>query len=194
MSKEEVRVATYTILPASREVITAEFTQAQELLEVLASWEITTAEDEEQAGLILQETHERHKALEAKRKEAVAPAVAAQKEINDLFRAAVKAWSDAKQTTKHLLNEAAARREEANRAKLAEAARGNAAALQDVEPVRPPAGAAYRDEIKINILDEDLIPREYLSIDWSALKRDARKGLPAPPGVEYIRQTTVRAK
>jgi hypothetical protein len=186
MSEDEGRLATYVILPAARGQIMESANEAAQLLSVLKDWEIVTAADEEQAASLLSETHERHKALEKQRKEVVGPAVAAQREINDLFRVATKGWNDAKDLVKLKLTHLAARRQEEQRKLLEQAAQGDGAALAKMEPKPPaPAGVAYRPEVEIKIVDENAIPREYLCIDWSALKIAAREGKPAPPGVEF---------
>jgi hypothetical protein len=191
---EEDRMVTYVILPTTRSAVEVLTNQATELLGVLKDWKIETAEDEAQGAALLQEAHKQHKELDAKRKEAGAPALMAQREVNDLFRPAINAWNDAKNTTKRLLTEAAARKEAANRAALEEAAKGNVEAMQQLIPAQaPPAGVAYRDKFDIKIIDEDAIPREWLCIDWSALKIAAREGKPAPAGVEFVRVTTAQA-
>ncbi len=186
MPEDEGRLATYVILPAARGDVQKSADEAAELVKVLNTWDIVTPEDEEQAAGLLKEAHDRYKVLEQQRKEVVGPAVAAQKEINDLFRVATSGWNEAKGIVKRKLSELEARRQAENRRLLEEAAKGDAAALQKVQPAKPaPSGVAYRDEIKIEIVDENLIPREYLCIDWSALKIAARTGKPAPPGVEF---------
>jgi hypothetical protein len=193
MSEEE-RLVTYVILPTTRSEVEVLTKQATELLSVLKNWKIETPEEEAQGAALLQEAHERHKELDAKRREAGAPALAAQREINDLFRPAINAWNDAKNRTKLLLTEAAARKEAANRAALEEAAKGNVDAMRQLVPTQAPhKGVAYRDKFHIKIIDEDAIPREYLCIDMSALKIAAREGKPAPPGVQFVRVTEAQA-
>ncbi len=194
MTEEAGRMVTYVILPTTRGEVEVSTGQATELLGVLRTWKIETPEEEAQGAALLQEAHKQHKDLDDQRKEASKPALAAQREINNLFRPAINAWNEAKTLTKRLLTEAAARKEEANRAALAEVAKGHVEAMAQVAPAQaPPKGVAYRNEVEIKIIDENAIPREFLCIDWSALKIAAREGKPAPAGVEFVRVTTAVA-
>lgn len=183
--------ATYTILPTTSAEIEKSRATADKLLTVLESWEVSTAEDEERAGGLLTSAHGRWRDLETLRKESVKPAVTAQKDINGLFRPALQAWDRVKKRTQQLISQSVAAREAANQARLELAAEGNVVALAQVEEVAPPAGVSYRGEVSIEIVDFDLIPREYLAVDWSKLKICARQGKPAPPGVRFVRGTKV---
>jgi hypothetical protein len=189
----EEQMGTYTIVPAVRGEIEEAKAEADALLAALDSWQITSAEDEEQAGQIMKIAHERAKNLDAQRKKVVTPAVTAQRDINALFKPAIDAWTAAKNKANALLTAVVRARESANRDALAKAAGGDAAALGAVQEIAPTSGTALRDEIEIKIIDESLIPREYLCIDWSALKLAAKKGLQVP-GVEFVRKTKVQVK
>jgi len=183
---EEQGLVTYTVLPATRAEVEVETNEALGLVEVLKGWTIETEEDAAQGAEVLKEAGSRWKALDEKRKKAVTPAVQAQREINDLFRGALQAWDEAKRRTKVLLTDRVQRIEEANRAAARAVAAGDASALGKIAPApEQPKGLAQGNKVEIKILDFDLIPREYLCVDMSALKVAARAGKPAPPGVEF---------
>jgi len=187
------KLATYVVLPKEKTAVEASVKEVEALLSVLGTWSIKTEADEVQAAGLMKEAHARGLTLERQRKHAVAPAVIAQKTINDLFRPAIKGWAEAKTITKRLLTEAVAKREEANRACLAAAASGDTAALQELQTATPAAaGIAYRDDIHIEITDVNAVPREYMCVDWSRLKILAKKGGTAPEGVRFVRKTKVQ--
>jgi hypothetical protein len=187
----EKPIATYTMLPATSEQIAESRQTAERLLAVVEKWQITTKEDENQAAQLMTGAHGRWKELETLRKQVVTPAVNAQRTINAHFKPALDAWKKAKSLAQQKMGEAVRVREEANRARIAAAAEGNAAALAQVTQIAPPPGVSYREETKIEIEDFDQIPREYLSVDWSKLKIMAREGKAAPPGVKFVRQPRV---
>lgn len=187
----EERIATYTMLPATTQQIEESVATAQKLLTILDKWTLDTPEEEKKAASLLTSAHGKWKELDALRKKVVSPAVQAQRTVNDHFRPALQAWDQVKNRAKQLLAQAVKAREAVNQANLEAVAAGNSTALAKIKPVEAPAGVSYRDEVQINIIDFDLIPREYLAVDWSALKILAREGKPAPPGVEFVRATKV---
>lgn len=187
----EKHLGTYTILPTTSKEIEESRQTAERLLAVIEQWNITTPEEEQQAAQVMTGAHERWKALEKLRKQAVTPAVQAQRDINGHFKPALNAWASAKQLAQKKMADSIRVREEANKARIAAAADGNAGALAQVKQIIPPAGVSYRGETKIEIMDFDEIPREYLTVDWSKLKIMARKGEPAPPGVRFTQQPRV---
>jgi len=189
MSEEPI--ATYTVLPATSAEVAASRETAENLIKVLESWAVETPEDEEKASAILASAHQRFKELDALRKKVAKPAFDAQKTINAHFKPALDAWKQAKTRVQRIMAEAVERREAANQARIALAAKGDAAALAQVESIEAPSGVSYREEVDIQIVDFDKIPRDCLTVDWSKLKIMVKNGEPAPPGVEFVRKKKV---
>jgi len=178
-------------LPATSQQVQVELETANRLLAVLQNWKLETPADVDKAGNLLTGAHERWKELEALRKSVAKPAYDAQKTINDHFRPALQAWLQAKNETKRVMQEYRQVQEAANQARIEAAAAGNAAALAQVQPVAPPAGVSYQEDIDIQVINFDLIPREWLAVDWSKLKIAARTGQAPPPGVTFTRKPKV---
>jgi hypothetical protein len=188
---EEVRAGIFTILPATTQQVQESFTTATGLLEVLQNWQLQTPEDVVKAGELLTGAHARWKALDELRKSVTQPAYQAQKTINDHFRPALDAWLRAKNETKRVMQEYRQIQEAANQARIEAAAAGNAAALAQVQEIVPPPGVSYQEDIDIQITNFDLIPREWLSVDWGKLKIAAHTGQAPPPGVTFTRKPKV---
>lgn len=184
-------MGSFTVLPTTSQQIQTELETAQRLLGVLQNWQLATPEDVTKAGNLLTGAHTRWKELDAIRKSVSQPAYDAQKTINDHFRPALQAWLQAKNETKRVLQEYRQVQEAANQARIEAAAAGNAAALAQVQPVEPPAGVSYQEDIDIQVTDFNLIPREWLTVDWSKLKIAARTGQAPPLGVTFTRKPKV---
>lgn len=187
----EERIATYVILPATREEITESLEMAQHLCNVLEHWTIKTPEDELSAAELLKSTHKRWKDLDTLRQSVTKPALDAQRTINDFFRPVLKEWLEAKNQTKRIMAQAVTERQVENQRSIEAAAQGSVEALAQIKDNTPPAGVSYQEEMKIEIEDFDKIPREYLAVDWSKLKIMAKAGEKAPPGVRFERRPRV---
>jgi hypothetical protein len=187
---EEI-TTTWAMLPATSKQVEESVALATQLQTVLEHMAVTTTEDEQNIANVVKEAHGRWKELDALRKSVTKPAVDAQRTINDHFKPALTAWDKAKKTGQRLLNDAAERREAANQARIEAAAAGSKVALAQIEETTPPAGMQHRREVDIEVVDFDVVPREYLAVDWSKLKIMAKKGEPPPPGVVFHYQTKV---
>lgn len=185
------RVGSFVVLPETSQQVQESLATAQRLLGVLQNWKLETPADVTKAGELLTGAHERWKHLEEMRKTVAQPAYQAQKTINDHFRPALQAWLQAKNETKRVMQEHRQVQEAANQARIEAAAAGNAAALAQVQPVVPPAGVSYQEDIDIQVTNFDLVPREWLSVDWGKLKIAARQGQAPPPGVTFTRKPKV---
>jgi len=177
------RITTYTDLPSVK--IRAKVDEARQLLQVLETVEIQGPEQADQLGRLLKEVHRELKDLDALRKEVGRPARRAQKDINDFFKPAIRAYTEAKDLVKKKLEDYQCKVQEANQRALEQTAEGDTAALARMVPEVPAAGTSTRKELRIKVIDFDVIPREYLCVDYSALKILAKDGKPAPDGVEF---------
>jgi hypothetical protein len=177
------RITTYTDLPSVQ--IQAKVDEANELLQVLETVEVQGPEQADQLGGLLKEVHREIKDLDTLRKEVGKPAREAQKDINDFFKPAIQAYTQAKDLVKEKLEAYARRVQEENQSALEQTAQGDTAALARIVPEAPAAGTSTRKELRIEVVNIDRIPREYLCVDYSALKILAKNGGEAPPGVEF---------
>jgi len=188
----EERIAEYVMLPATSAQVKESEQQALQVLEILKNWTLMRPEDELKAAGLMQGAHKKWKALDELRKEVTGPAVKAQRIINDHFRPAIDAWKVVKTETQGLIAQAEQVRQVANQARIESAAQGNASALAQIQETQPLTGVAYRDGVDIKIGDFNLVPREFLSVDWSKLRKWAKDGNPAPAGVTFTRVTKVQ--
>ena len=158
--------------------------KAAMLLESLGDFAIVTPADAEVAGELLQEVHRELKELDKLRLEVGRPAREAQKDINNFFAPVIKALNTAKSRIKLIIDEHRREVAEQNAAAMEILSQGQAAPM--VPRVDVP-GTRTRQDVEVKVIDVDKIPREYMCVDWSALKILAKSGAEAPPGVEFIR-------
>lgn len=180
------RLTTYTVLPAVK--LSASKEKAEHLLDALESWTITDNESAATAGSLLRQAHDEAKKLDKLRLEAGKPAREAQKDINNFFKPTIEAWTKAKTKVKGLLDDHRRAVDEANRQAMAELQ------PQAMVPAPQVEGVTYRNEVKIEIVDFDKIPREWLTVDWSKLKIHARQGGEAPEGVKFVQEQKAQVK
>lgn len=177
-------LGTYVILPpkAVREEIAETEQKGRSLLGALETFEI---DDVGQAQDLLSEIHRTHQVLDRKRKEVTKPALEAKKTLDTLFKPALSVWSQAKAVLRGKLEEYHDRAEAERREAIAKASKG-----EGIVPA-PPALPTTREEWVVIVENIDQIPREFLTVDWSALKLLAKKGKTAPPGVRFERKSRV---
>ncbi len=161
--------------------------RAEELLSILDRHVIDSTQAADQLGQVLQDTHAQIQGLEKQRKTVKAPALLATKEIDSFFRPTTAALKKVKTKITNMIGAWTREQDRARRATLAEFAKGAAPATAIAPPTAAPAGVAFRDELKIEIVDFDKIPREFLCVDMSALKILAKAGGQAPAGVRFER-------
>jgi len=172
-------LATYTDLPRVP-VVEAE-KKASELLEVLETFTITDPEDVEVLGTLLKEVHTELKELDKLRLVATKPAREAQRDINAFFAGAKNSLSAAKSKIKKLLDDHRRKVAEQNAKAMETLSQGQPAAVVPVPVMKT------RQELQVEIIDAEKVPREYLCIDLPALKALAKAGGEAPPGVRFVR-------
>lgn len=177
------RLPTYTDLPAVK--IQEKTDEAQTLCSMLATVNIQYPEQADQYGGLLKAVHKEIQELDKLRKEIGRPAREAQKDINSFFKPALDAYGKAKALLKDKLEDYAKSVQKANQEALEQASTGDGAALARVVPEAPAAGTSTRKELRIEVTDFDQIPREYLCVDYSALKILANSGGKAPAGIEF---------
>jgi len=178
------RITTYTDLPAVR--IKEKTEEAQNLCQVLSTLEIRDPEQADQFGTLLKEVHREITELDTLRKDVGKPAREAQKDINDFFKPAIQAFGKAKDLLKEKLRDYVQSVQEANQETLERVSQGDGAALARVVPEAPAAGTAMRKRLRIIVKNFAVIPREYLCVDYSALKILAKSGGEEPPGVQFV--------
>lgn len=177
------RLPTYTDLPAVK--IREKTDEAKTLCSMLESVDIQYPEQADEYGGLLRAVHKEIQDLDKLRKEIGQPAREAQKDINTFFRPALDAYGEAKGLLKGKLGDYAQSVQKANQAALEQASTGDGTALARVVPEAPAAGTSTRKELRIIVHDFTAIPREYLCVDYSALKILAKNGGTAPEGVEF---------
>lgn len=181
------RIATYTDLPAVK--IADKVEEARALCKILETVEIPDQQRADEYGALLKQVHTEIKDLDTLRLEVGKPAREAQKDINAFFKPAIKGYTKAKDQIKGLLETYAAKVAAENQAAFEAAAQASEAdapqALARVVSEAPAAGTSTRNELKIEVVDLDKVPREFLCVDYSALKAHAKNGGDAPDGVTF---------
>jgi hypothetical protein len=156
-------------------------------------------------GKFLIEVKQRAKDLKAERDKVLKPLKSAVKELEAWFRPALTALDRAEMGFKKAMLTFRAEQEEKQRALVAaaqhQAKTGNhtaAKALVGQMNVNGPAaaGVSSRKTWKARVIDEALVPREYLVVNQAKLDQFAKltKGAGDVPGVEFYEQETLAAR
>lgn len=184
--------------------LVTEATEAEQALAEITGFEITDSESMKFAADVLAETKGNHKRLDDKRKEITQPINAALKATNALFKPALDFYKRCEAQIKAKMLQANQAAQVAAQAALQAA--GAAATEGDTEGVStaiaahddavslPAAdGVQYRSTWKFNIVDEKLIPREFLTPDLKLIEGHVRhkKQATAIPGVEAFEEQSV---
>ncbi len=194
-------------LLAKKEV--QEITQERDNLIVRANNHIVDNQDNaEEANTILVAINNGLKNIEAKRKSFTSPLNQSLKEINATFKNLVAPIELAKSAlSKRLMDwrtaeqkrireeQEKAQREEERRRKIqgAHAAKGHKVS-EEITPVEKPVPFAMKDTTKTRtiwaheIIDENIIPRRYLSVNTSAITKAVREGVRDIPGVKIFQK------
>lgn len=181
---------TYAILPATQAEVEAERQAAEQYLQMLESGTIDTPEDEQMVASVMATAHQHHKRLEGLRLETGKPVRDLQQAINDHFRGALTTWAKTKAKARDLLAVA-------ERGRRAEAQAAMEASEPEAipAPVEKPREIRYHDELEIKVVDFDAIPREYLTVDWSAVRLAYSAGKTVPGmSAELVRKPVLSGK
>lgn len=177
------RITTYTDLPS---VKIEEYAQkGRDLLQALATFEVHDPTTADTLGTLLKGVHQEIKALDELRLQVGKPAREAQKDINAFFKPALQVFQETKNIITDKLQRYAEEVQRRNREAIEQVAAGSVGALDKIMPETPVSGTSTRKELHVEVMDFDQIPREFLCVDWSALKIHAKKGGEAPPGVRF---------
>lgn len=181
-----------------------EVTQAEQALTQIRTFTIETKEDLEFAAEILTDTKQSIKRLDDKRKEITDPMNKALKAANALFKPAITFYEECERLIKSKIVEAHKKAEDAARIALesagAAAVEGDAGALTTALQVHDAAvefpaadGLQYRTSWKFEIMDEALIPREYMTPNLALIKGVVthKKGATEIPGVRVYEDKIV---
>jgi hypothetical protein len=173
--------------------------RAIETRDLVEEFVVRNEADQQFAAGLLGEIKGQIKAIEARRKSITEPLNRALREVNDLFRPARDALEAGERAIKGAIARYLAEREAERRAVLAEASRARTvieaeAALARVEPqTAPPAGVSVRRVRKFEIVDADVVPREYCSPDPSKITLAVQEGVEVP-GVRVFEDAVVAAR
>ncbi len=178
--KEETEVQ--EDMPLQQE-IAEELQDTQAALQEIGDFAVASAEDEEFVGELLRDVKSKNNALEAKKKRATAPLNASLKEIRSWFKPAQQALSQLERELKSKVityhRQLAAEREAELRklreAKSLEAAKAAQVAITQAQtPTTASIRVSKRWDFEVN--DLSLVPREYLTLDTSAVRAAIRDG------------------
>jgi hypothetical protein len=171
----------------------------------LATLPCTSPDHEQAFADFLQRTQVILQDLESERETLVRPLIDDKSMIDGLHKEARKPWEDVKATCKAKIAGAQLARKKAQdeaRALAAEAARGGnteacVVALSQVQENSKPEGAAVSWEWHAMILDTRELPRDWLVIDESKVKRYCKdhaksETIPNVPGLRFERRANVR--
>lgn len=194
-------MTTNEIALARREVESQ--TELHDSLQFIEAFTIINQEDQEFAAQVLREVKEKYTELEKKRTSITKPMNVALREVNNLFRPIKEALERGEKLLKRKIADYQLEQEQRNTAALqaaAAAAEPEEAqeALAEVEVVESPKGVNVRYVWRAKIVNEDLLPREYLTPDVRKIEahaRDAGDAEPfAIPGVLFEKSPIVSSR
>jgi hypothetical protein len=198
LAKRTVEVTTDVVKLASYK------TQAEDLAEFLSAKPCATAEEEQWFSQTLSSVRGLFKSLEDERTKATAPLNLAKRQIDAMFAPATKPLKECEAVIRTKLADAARMRfaaaAESRRLAADAAAEGRfadvLAVLDDAQVTVATAGSSARVSWVARVVDIDLVPRQYLMVNETALAA-AGKGTEQPnaiPGIEWEMEAKVRAK
>jgi hypothetical protein len=193
-----------------KQAIATETQENEDAFHRLEQFQIQNQEDFELAGEALKWIKERWKNLEERRTRMTKPINEGLRQINDFFRPAKDPLERAEAILKSKVGAYTLAQREAQAKAMQEAAaavqagqRDQAAALvQATAPTPQIKGIAVKAKWAFRVVNEALVPREYLSVDPVKLEKaiwyaDTERTPPRPiPGIEFFLETstTVRTK
>jgi hypothetical protein len=154
-------------------------------VQLLVSWHVNDAESERLAVEALRWVKAKAKELDTRRKTVTGPLRAAAKEVDGWFKPALEALKAAEERLKDELVRFHFRKPEANAAAILEAQAAATpveahAALSRVAEESMPAGTHTRRTKRWEVVDFDLLPRDYLVPDEIAIRNAVNKGIEVP--------------
>lgn len=192
------------IEPLDTAAIESACKDASDTLAQLALFEVATDDDQEFAAEMLRQVKSTHTNLDAERKRATKPMNEALRVTNGWFRPALDALLECERLLKQKISGYLVSCETQNRVALAAASEAAtpeqaAQAMAVVKEVAPPAGVQVRKTWVWEVINADLVPAEYWTIDASKIQDAmrasvARDGTPEPiPGVRFVQEDRLAA-
>lgn len=163
---------------------------AANTLEQLENFEISDSEEAEQIGIILRQAHEDFKRLEKMRTEVTKPILEAKRGVDGWFKPVTQKLNALKTLLKGKL-EAWNDKQITEREKALES--GDNEALATTEPELPP-GVATRLTWDWKVVNIDLVPREFMTVDEAAIRAAMERLGPENvviPGIEIVSREKV---
>lgn len=181
---------------------------AAEALDTIRTFAITTREDLDMASEILLDVKGKLKWLEEKRLSITRPINEGLDAIRSLFRAPEAHYAECEKALKGKIAAYHAEQVARNQAAMAAAAAANlngdragvTAALSVVGTPDKAAGVSVREAWDFEVVNEQLVPREYLLVDHVRIRKDmqhsaSQDGSPMPiPGVRFFTKAVVTAR
>ena len=164
---------------------------ALEIIDSLDAIEIVDEESNEMVGELLRTTHENLKAIEAKRKEATAPLMQAKKAIDAWFKPAKTALEDAKALLKRK-SEQWYRDQETRRQAALDS--GDVETALATPEATTSTATATRKVWTIEIVNADLVPRDYMVVDEGKIREAMNVHGPENveiPGIKISQETKI---
>lgn len=175
-------------------------TGAKGIVMMLRDLDITTTDDIEQAGAILDDVKDRYKKLKGRLDEITKPLNAALKSTRGLFAPALDGLVEAESILKTKIGAAKTaieqRRLDALRTTERALAEGNVIAAASVIVERPPqdaAGVQFRKVWDFEVENEDAVPRAFLKVDEQKIRAfvSMHKDGATIPGVRIFQKDVV---
>lgn len=203
MSDENKGIGEFELEMWTREAVAAK--------EHATNFLIETDEDYKEAGHLLVLVKTRFKTMDDARSSEVGPINAKVKAVNDRYRAALNALRDVESRLKDLMGKWMQKQREEQQRLLMEAqaaAQGQstidttqaglrlASSLIDAAKQAAPSrlhGISGRDVWRVEVVDPDLVPREFCSPDLLKLQKAVDAGATAIPGVKITAEVQIRA-
>lgn len=184
--------------PGSAPVAYADVEPSKALITQIA---VTSEDEATVVRAVRDEAHRRIADLEAQRKTVTAPLAAAKAAVDALFRPVREPLEELKSLCKGVLDgwetrKLAAEAEARAQAKALSAG-GDSQAAETIMETRPQAKGQRVWEVDSANVDLAAVPREFLTVDWSAVKIHCRtykdsETIPAVPGIPFVRKVLTR--
>ena len=191
-----------TAIELAQQETAQETAATQDAVSMIESMVLVTHEDQVFAAEVLADIKAKHKALEKKRKAITTPLLAAKRGVDDLFRPVRERLEECERLIKGKIAGYLNTKQAENEAAMATVATAETveeaqAALTTVEAVQAPEGVHVRHVWDIEITNEDLLDRMFLSPDtvriktWAAEHQDENGKPLAILGVKFVKRDIV---
>ncbi len=171
------------------------------LVKELAGYSITTTDEMNAFGAMLEEVRTKGKKIREHYDSEREPALRAVENIRNFYKPALDALDAAEKALKSALAAGQARIEEQNRKALAAAQSASSpsevlAASAAIQPATLPTGVHMRETWSFEIVDESIIPREFLCVDEKKIRAHVAQYHEATriPGVIVTKKATIVAR